>query len=238
MDAANALFELARGDGNTLRQGRSEDTHSIGAIPLVLTRHPGLRCSAGIDNSARVFICSRVPNCRGRGLTRSFRLPANRNAAPANRVKLTCAANRSPRTTLANTSLLADEHAGCSSRSAPMKERRTSQDTPNVATAPPLCAQVALQQQAGKFWLPQAGANPGALQPHTVAVDASSGDAAALAQSQALYQQHLRLLLLQTLQWNNCATSDSAASAGVSGTTKWPTVRPRCPLSAVSQSHR
>ena len=116
-----------------------------------------------------------------------------------------------------------------------MKERRKSQDASNAATAPPITAQAALQQQAGKFWLPQAGTDPGALQPQTMTVDASSGDAAALAQSQALYQQHLRLLLLQTLQWNNCATSDCAASAGVSGTTTWPNVRP---LSAFSQFHR
>ena len=30
MDAANALFELARGDGTVHKQGRSEDTHSNG----------------------------------------------------------------------------------------------------------------------------------------------------------------------------------------------------------------
>lgn len=32
MDAANALFELARGDGTVHKQGRSEDTHSNGMI--------------------------------------------------------------------------------------------------------------------------------------------------------------------------------------------------------------
>lgn len=37
MDAANALFELARGDGTVHKQGRSEDTHSNGVHSFRLT---------------------------------------------------------------------------------------------------------------------------------------------------------------------------------------------------------
>lgn len=122
----------------------------------------------------------------------------------------------------------ADRHAGCSSESAPRQDRHQSAQKPSSSTvAPALAAPTPLQQQAGQFWLPQAGTTQAQLQAAAAAAAAAApgGDAAALAQSQAVYQQHLRLLLLQTLQFNNCATSDSAASAGVSAAAAWPTVR-------------
>eukprot|EP00892_Ulva_mutabilis_P008099 jgi/Ulvmu1/5661/UM024_0008.1 len=121
MDAANALFALAHGEGAVLKRSRSEDTHSN------------------------------------------------------------------------------DAHLGCSSQSAPRKERmRDSADVGASTRAPGTDVVVP---------------SPAAALAHATGAAPAGDDCAALAYSQALYKRHLQQLLLQTLQWNNCVTADGAAAA-------------------------
>lgn len=97
-------------------------------------------------------------------------------------------------------SIRADAHLGSSSQSASRKERKQDQCDAGASTSEPATAAVSAAA---------------ALQPAAIAAAPhGGGDSASLAHSQAVYQQHLRLLLLQTLQWNNCATAEAVAASG------------------------